>query len=213
MVEFIIFILAVFVAFFIPGNLLLLPLKRTNFENIVLGTVLGIVLWSIQGYIFGFVGIRWMSYGYLTVVLILWIYYYRKIFFKSLNFKIPQKIDYLSIFIIILGTFLNLSAVWYLGIKQSDGLFFCCRGVPDAIYHLSLTSQLINNFPPYEPGMSGVLLKNYHFLSNLVVADLSRVFGLDFVKVQFQFMSILLALLLGASAFILANILKLRITF
>src|SRR4030042_6029488 len=210
--QFIIFILAVILAFFIPGRLALLPLKRSFFEQIVIGSSIGIVLWALQGYIFGLLGIRWASFFYLAFCFILWIYLYKKYFIK-LRIHFPNQIDILSFLIIIGGSILSLSAVWFMGVRQSNGLFFCCRGVPDAIYHLSLTNQLINNFPPYEPGMSGVLVKNYHYLSNLAVADLSRVFKLDFVRVQFQFMSLFLTLLLGASAFVLANILKLSVSF
>lgn len=213
MLEIFLFFIASFLAFFVPGSLALYPLKRPIFENLVLGTILGIALWSIQGYIFGYLGIRWMSYGYLASALTAWVYLHKNLInFKS-KIHTPKKIDSLSILIVILGTILNLSAVWFIGVKQNDGLFFCCRGVPDAIYHLSLTHQIIKDFPPTEPGMHEVLVKNYHFLSNLVVADLSRIFNLDFIKVQFQYMSVLLALLLGTSAFVISNILKLGKSF
>lgn len=213
MFEFFVFLVAASLAFFIPGSLALYPLRRSFAENLVLGTIIGIVLWSIQGYVFGSLGVRWMSSGYLAITLILWIYFYRNFFNFKNKISFPKRIDFLSLSIITLGTILNLSAVWFIGVKQADGLFFCCRGVPDAIYHLSLTNQIVNTFPPTEPGMDGVLVKNYHFLSNLVVADISRVFKLDFIRVQFQFMSVLLALLLGSSAFVLSNILKLGKSF
>jgi len=208
MFPLLIFLIVSLFAFFIPGNNLLSPLKRPILEKLVLGTALGMVLWVVQSYVFGFLGMRWFSFVYILVNVVVFLYLRRK------DFKIPRfgkaNIDYISLLIIIFGTVLNLSAVWFIGVKTADGLYFCCRGVPDAIYHLSLTNELIKNFPPYEPGMSGVIVKNYHYLSNLLSADLARIFNLDFIKVQFEYMSLLSALLLGGSALVLGGILKLN---
>jgi len=131
---------------------------------------------------------------------------------KNLKLAKPvfPKLDKASILIIVVGTLMNLSAVWFIGVKTADGLYFCCRGVPDAIYHLSLTNEIVKNFPPYEPGMAGVHVKNYHYFSNLLSADMARIFNLDFIKTQFEFMSLLTALLLGGSAYILGGLLKLN---
>lgn len=208
MLPFLIFLTAAVFAFLIPGINFLLPLKRPAAEKLVLGTGLGIVLWVIQSYVFGLLGIRWFSYIYIFGNAIVFLFVAKK------NFKIPKiadfNIDYISLLIIVLGTILNLSAVWFIGVRTLDGLYFCCRGVPDAIYHLSLTNELIKNFPPFEPGMVGVHVKNYHYLSNLLSADLARIFNLDFIKTQFQYMSLLSALLLGGSGLVLGGILKLN---
>jgi len=48
------FILAVFIALYIPGHLALHKIKLTLFQNIVISTILGMVLWGWQGFIFGF---------------------------------------------------------------------------------------------------------------------------------------------------------------
>ncbi len=205
--QFFVFLIAAILAFVIPGVNLLRPLRRPCFETIVLGTTVGIALWAIQGYIFGFLHVRWLSYIYLIVNFLIFAVIFRKQF-KLNKLKLFNRIDLLSTLIVIVGSILNLSAVWFMGTQTSSGLYFCCRGVPDAIYHLSLTNELIKNFPPYEPGMSGVLVKNYHYLSNLVAADIARIFNLDFIRVQFQYLNLLIALLLGCSAFVLGRILK-----
>lgn len=210
--QFITFLAAALFAFVIPGVNLLKPLKRPIFETIVLGTIVGIAFWAIQAYVFGFLGIRWFSYIYLIVNLLIFLFLYRK-FFKLTKYKIPKRIDLLSILIVIFGALLNLSAVWFMGTRDSSGLYFCCRGVPDAIYHLSLTNELTRSFPPYEPGMTGIAVKNYHYLSNLVAADVARVFDLDFIKVQFQYLNLLIALLLGCMAFVVARVLTLGKVF
>ncbi len=201
-------------AFIIPGTLLLYPLKLKPFETLTLGSGLGIALWAIQGFIFGFLNLRFLTFAYILTVAIIWGYLIVKK--RSRLGKYVRSffaIDILSFFLIVIGAVLALSAVWFMGVKSQDGLFFCCRGVPDAIYHLSLTKELINNFPPHEPGMSGVFVKNYHYLSNLVVADITRVFKLDFMEVQFRYINLFLVLIFGASAFVFSNILGLKKSF
>lgn len=208
MLPFFIFLIAAVFAFLIPGNNLLSPLKRPLLEKIILGGAVGLVLWVVQSYIFGFLGMRSLSYLYLLVNLVIFFYLFRK------RFKLAKPafggIDRVSVLIMIVGIILNLSAVWFVGVKTADGLFFCCRGVPDTIYHLSLTSELVKSFPPQEPGMAGVGVKNYHYLSNLLSADISRIFRLNFISVQFQYMSLLTAFILGGSVLVLGTILKLN---
>lgn len=114
-----------------------------------------------------------------------------------------------TLLIIVFGVLLQLSAVWFLGSNRDGGLFFCCRGVPDDIYHLALTNQLINHFPPQEPGMTGIFVRNYHYLASLVMADLIRVFHLPLISTVYQYFPLLLSLLLGLTTITIAQLLNL----
>ncbi len=209
-----IFPIVFFLTFIIPGSILIYPLRLEAFETVTLGSGLGVALWAMQGFVFGLLGLRQLTYLYLLTFLVIWIYI---VFKKKRKLKSYLKslvcLDLFSYILIVLGSILALGAVWFMGVKVQDGLFFCCRGVPDAIYHLSLTNELINHFPPNEPGMSGVLVKNYHYFSNLVVADISRIYRLDYVEVQFRYMNLFLAIVLGLSAFVFAKLLGLKKTF
>ncbi|MBI3342008.1 hypothetical protein HY024_02700 [Candidatus Curtissbacteria bacterium] len=199
------FILIACFAFLAPGlNFLYFIHDLKPQEKVVLGSTLGIVAWAVQAYIFGLMGMPFLAYIYIAVNIALFVFLYKP---RTIRFHL--RLDPLIVLIITVGVVLNLSAVWFIGVRESGGLYFCCRGVPDAIYHLSLTNELTQNFPPFEPGMSGVLVKNYHYLSNLVSANISKLFNLDFVKVQFQYMSLIVTVLLGSTAFVLANIIGL----
>lgn len=199
-----IFFVAVFLAFFIPGDFLIRNLKLSTLPRFVIALAVGMSLWAYQGLIFGYLSIRWASYLYLLFLACAWF----RLNFKQLkiNFSIFKHLSYPMLLTILTGTILNMSAVAFMGVKTQNGLFFCCRGVPDAIYQLSLTNQLIKNFPPFEPGAQGVYVRNYHYLSNLVVADIARVFQIPLIQLQFRYMSLLLAVLLGLSAFSLAKV-------
>ena len=208
----IVFVFAWALAFFIPGDNLLKPLKLTLFARLILGTILGISIWALTGYFFGWIGARWLSYFYLVGNFLIWSKLNLSFKFKLPSFK-SKDVDWTIPLIIIGGSIFNLTAVWFMVTNLSEGIYFCCRGITDAIYHLALTNQIVKNFPPFEPGASDVLVKNYHFLSDLVVADLTRVFKIDIATLHFRYMSLLLALLLGSSTFILGQILKLKTLF
>lgn len=206
-----IFFPAYFAAVFVPGDFLLGYLKRPFLQRLVMASAAGFSLWAIAGFIFGYLQARWLTYIYVAVFLVLWFRSNYKSF-KKFRFLLP-KIDWLSTAIVVVGVVSNLSAVWFMGVKTAQGVYFCCRGIPDAIFHLSLTDQLIKNFPPFEGGMAGVPVINYHFFSNLVAAEFSRVFKIPFIPLQFQFLSLVLAVMLGLGAFSLAQILNLKKSF
>jgi len=208
----IVFVFAWILAFFIPGDNLLRPLKLTVFERLILGTILGISIWALGGYFFGWIGARWLTYFYLVGNFLFWskLNLSFKLKLPSFEFK---KFDWTIPLIITGGSIFNLTAVWFIATNLAGGAYFCCRGTPDAIYHLALTNQIVKNFPPFEPGASDVLVKNYHFLSDLAVADLTRVFKIDIATLHYRYMSLLLALLLGSSSFVLCQILKLKMLF
>ena len=73
MADFIKFGLAVILAFYIPGNLLIKKLRLPLLSTVVLSICLGIVLWPWQGDIFGNLNFRSGTYVYLILTLVLWL--------------------------------------------------------------------------------------------------------------------------------------------
>lgn len=67
------FLLAVFLAIFVPGDLVIKPLGLPSFQRAVLALGMGLVMWALQGFILGFLGMRILTYGYLIICLILWL--------------------------------------------------------------------------------------------------------------------------------------------
>lgn len=190
----VVFLIATFLAFFIPGDLVVERLNLKFLPRLALSFILGIGFWATQGLIFGYLNLRSLSYIYVTVAGLLWLK--NHVSFPQLKFK-P---DWLAFGIIALGGLMQLSSIWLMGVRQGSDLLFCCRSVPDAIYHLSLTGELVRRFPPFEPGSTGIAVQNYHYLANLVMADLIRVFRLPLISVVYHYTPILLIILLGLSA-------------
>lgn len=198
---FVLFVGAITVAFFIPGDVLVARFKFTLVQRVVTALVVGMALWGIQGYIFGFLGIRMMTYGYLLIFLV---YYCTKIF-RVYPWNKKMRPDWLVIGIIGLGALTQVVSIFFNGLFTINGLYFCC-GVPDNLYHIALTNELIKNVPPFEPGMSGVVVQNYHFVSNLIFADLIRIFHLPLIFTLYQYSVILFSILIGLSALVFLQI-------
>jgi len=83
-----------------------------------------------------------------------------------------------------------------------------CLILPN-LFDLSLITALIKHFPPFEPGMFGVAVHNYHYWSNLVVAELIMVFGLPLMATDYQYLTIVISLWLGLTAIVFTKLVKL----
>ncbi len=204
------FWLTVFIAFYIPGIFFIKRFNLTTFQNFVLGTIVGMVFWGVQGFIFGYLNLRLLSYIYLLFFLLAW--------FRTKP-KLPKihiarkKFDLLLIIIITVGVFIQLTSVWFTGVMTKNGLYFCCGSQMDNILQISITDQIVKNFPPLEPGMYPVVMQNYHYWDSLVMGELIRVFKLPLIATDYQYMTILLSLFLGLSAIVFSQVLRLKKTF
>ena len=204
------FLFAIFVAFIIPGSLALHKTRLSIFQRIILSTGVGMVFWGLQGFLFGFAHARFLTYIYLIVTAILWIKLRWGKKFPRLQKPKFERMDFLLALILISGVIVQLTSVWFIGTPVQKGLFFCCGNTRDNIYHIALTNQLVKSMPPQEPGMFGVVVHNYHYLGNLVVAELIRIFHLPLIQTQFQFSNLLISILLGLSALVFSQVLSLK---
>lgn len=194
------FIAAVFLAFYIPGRVLLGEQKNLSKIGLfAVSIILGIVLWGWQGYLFGFLQMRWLSYVYLLVFLAIFLKR------KYVSFEIPKiklkNIDWLTFSLVFVGILGQTLQFIRNGQLTSAGLFLSNYNFIDHEWHVTLVSELVKRFPPFEPGMYGVLLTNYHFWFNLVTADLVRVFNLPLFQTQFIGMYVLAPILLSLIAY------------
>lgn len=207
------FTLVTIVAFFIPGNLLVSRLKLPLIVNITSSFILGICLWATQAFILGYLNLRDLTYFYVIVTFVTWVI----INFKKVNFKFRHKIkldnkDLIIFLILILGISLQVLSTIGNAIPFKDGLFFCC-GAGDTIYYGALVKELINSFPPNEAAIFDSPLKNYHYLSNLITADLVRIFKLSFIPTTFNFIPVFFSILFGLVGFSLGKTLNLGKNF
>jgi hypothetical protein len=212
--NFFYFYIAVFIANFIPGDVVLKKIKLSIFQRLVLGISIGMVLWAWQGILFGYLNLRWLSYIYLLVFIFIWLKYSLKKTLQEIRvYKKKIKVDSLLILLIVLGVLIQISVVWTNGIYTKNGLFFCCGNTFDNLLQISITDQIVKQIPPFEPGMYGTYIHNYHYWGNLVLAELIRIFKLPLIATQFQYATILISLLLGLNGVVVGQLLGLRRSF
>lgn len=208
--QFFYFLFVLSLAFFIPGNLFIQKLNLKFPHTIIVSFVFGMVLWGWQGFIFGFLNVRFLSIVYILFCLFLWL---RLRLYQTLlkEIHLPHfiKAEKEAVFLIILGVIVQTLPVWFMGIGTAKGLLFCCGAIEDFIYHMRLTDQVIQHIPPFEPDMYGKIVTNYHYLGNIVVGELVRVFHLPFFYTQFQFIGLFLSLFLGLLVWVFSSMLRL----
>lgn len=193
------FLFCSFLAFYIPGNVFLYKQKLDKISTFVISVGAGMSLLGIQAMIFGYLHIRWMTYIYLTVMILLWIIQRRKIFsiVSRVRFGFSFKKYSLTLFLLGVGCFMQLATVWFTGIPTPKGDYYCCGDARDNILHIVLAKATTIAIPPIEPGMSGLVLKNYHYISSVIVGEMVRIFNLPVVATDYQFMTVFISILLG----------------
>src|SRR3989337_2183414 len=131
--SFFYFIFAIFIAFFIPGDVFLSKLSLPKYHRVVLGIVVGMVFWSLQGFIFGYLGNRSLTYFYLLTTLATWIFINREKIgeLKAISFSKSFKFDIFVAIIIALGMFVQLSPVVGFGLQYANGVYLCCGNRED----------------------------------------------------------------------------------
>lgn len=207
--QFLYFWIIVFISFFIPGSILIRKVKLPFFEHAVLSTVTGMVLWGWQGFIFGYLNLRFLTYIYLALCFLVFLYTNRSANPRLLVSGFRKiKIDLLLIFILVIGVIAQVAHLWYSGGLFSQGMYFCCGAVGDNLYQLELSYQALYRIPIFEPNLYGIILKNYHYWGNIVIGELSRVFKINLLHLQFQYISVFLSVFLGLSALVIARIIN-----
>ncbi len=209
---FLYFWIAVFFSVYIPGSLVIKKLRLPRFENITLSLVSGMIMLSWQGMIFGYLHIRWLTYVYITLASIIGFWLFIK---EKHKFNIPkiQRSTVLLIFLLSLGVLAQLTVTWFAGTQFKDGIYYCCGDTRDNILHIAYVNQIVHNFPPIEPGLQGVTVKNYHYWGHIAVAELVRVFNLPLVSTTMQFVPLLLTVLYGCLGITFGRLLKLKQSF
>ncbi len=180
--------------FFVPGFVLSRRVTKnlSSLEQVVLSLSLGVVLWGIQGYVFGYLHIRQASFVY--VIASIYLAFVNRVKIIQLGkefFKTVRRFDRILQVILVIGISMQVLQMIGTGLMLSDGMPFFRVHARDGIFHLGLIASISRQFPPVEPGASAVPVVNYHYWSDLVLAETSRVFGIPIHSLFFQFTPLL----------------------
>lgn len=205
----IIFFVACFFSLYIPGNVVLHTFfreKRTDISQIALSFVLGIVLWMVQGYIFGYLGLRWLTIPYLVIFFLFFVLQKKTIHLRNVKKHIKDNV--LLTLLIVLGSFTQWYGLMTSGMRYSDGIRYYLLNAYDGIMHLGFIASMVKTFPPVEPGAFDLPLTNYHYWSDLFFAEFNRVWGIPISHMYFQYFPFAFAVLTGILVLMLLSVWK-----
>lgn len=197
-----------FVTYWIPGWLALRWTKASTTYQTLLALPLGIALWGWQGWIFGWLHITWGAFTYLGLsnTVFLWTLIRTPIIFSEIGKAIRGLWkDKISIFILLLGVASQSLVLWNVLQPTNNTWVSCCGDTNDNIWYASITKSIIENFPPQYPGITGQIIHNYHYWSNLVIANIVQVFHIDQIMFQFRYSGLMLSLFLGITLIALST--------
>ncbi len=193
---FLLFLIAIFFSWFVPGWIALSVVKiKSASLRFLLALPTGLALWGIQGYAFGYAHARFLTLLYIVIfALLFWREQKSEKWedFKTIWAEFKKQPLWL-IGLVVISSFLQIFAHVGSGLLSPEGLPFYFVNSVDGVMHLSYIQELVNTFPPQEPGAIGLPLVNYHYWSDLVQAELIRVWHLPTIHVFFQYAPILIS--------------------
>jgi len=189
------FVIAITASYYLPGSNLLRRFKLAPTLHYLLSFVLGLALWGGQAYLFGYLGWRWLTYAYLILNWSWWgrSWSLEKDRLTQARLELSQ-ISRWPLVALFGGSFIQLLQVITTGLKYDGAIGFFRINAYDGVLHLAFIQALLKQVPAEQPGAVGLSLSNYHYWSDLVVADLVRIWHLPIIHTFFQFMPIVLAL-------------------
>ncbi|PJE63790.1 hypothetical protein COU89_01425 [Candidatus Roizmanbacteria bacterium CG10_big_fil_rev_8_21_14_0_10_45_7] len=193
--------LVVVVSCFIPGWLVLQKAKIDSALTRSLGAWgVGIALWAGQGFIFGYLHLRWLSYAYLGAAIVLAILN-RSEFFKTTHAALAElgKLPKVVLAAIAGSVFFQIYGHIGSGLLTEKGIGYYFVNSADGMLHLGYIQSMIGTFPPIEPGLAGTQLVNYHYWGDLFMAELARVWLLPVNHLFFHYLPPILLILITLS--------------
>lgn len=192
--ETLLFLLAVFSCFYLPGKFLTTKLKlKLDFqEDIFFVPTIGILFFTLVSYVLAWLHAWYLIIPFLMIIDIAALKNKKKLP-KRLVEKHYRPLLIVLIFSIIFSLSIVLAGVW--------GNSIAFRR--DDLWHLALINELKAHFPPDNPGFAGVPLRGYHYFYNFLLAKISQIFSLSPLSLYFHFFPLFIAFLWGIGVYAL----------
>lgn len=76
----------------------------------------------------------------------------------------------------------------------------------DSMWNIAIVSELTHSYLPQHPGMSGLLLKNNHFLYHILIATSFQITKINILYLYYRYWPVVVSLLFGISVYSVAGI-------
>lgn len=177
----------------------------TNIHKFLLSWTLGIATLGITTYAAGLlVGpVALVGAGWVTVVCaVIMRQQWWELFKNTIKHVQKNKVYVAFLFIssvILAGT---LMGSW---LPFSDGIHIQDGQQQDSLWHIALTRQLLISIPPVHPSSFELIVSNYHYFYNILIAVFAQAFGLKISTLYYQVFPLIVCLLLGSTVGVAAG--------
>lgn len=197
-----IFFAVVILFFTLPGVFLILKAKLdlTFWERVFIGSIVGLVLFTLTSYIFIVLNLFYLS---LIPFLIIDFFVLRKFkkAVKGYHFKFNSQII-LLILVFLVGIIGQLLVISPSGRLVNGNLIFWSSHGHDASWHIALMEDFPKGWPLQNPAFAGNRLVNYHYFSDIAPSVFEHYFALSPWDLYFRFFPFFYSLELGVVAFL-----------
>ncbi len=189
-------------AFLVPGLILTRNINKSSFQKFFLASIIGLVFLTLIFYLVSILKMKPLLYVYIFVNVVLFLK------LKLFNLKSTLKdLQSIGLFwgVIIAGTIFQTIPTFKSGLEFPYGLGFWGPNTHDGVWHISLINQLVKQVPPENPIYSGLILKNYHYFYDLLIAGANYLTAISIPDLLFRYFPVLFSLSLGIGSFYLVQ--------
>lgn len=199
------FLAFIVLAVILPGIILTRKFieKKALFLQLFISSATGLVMVTLLFYLTSLVNFKPLVFAYILINLIILI---RLKYYKILTGfpKIKKDFNLVLFLIILSGTVFQIIPTFKSGLNFEYGTGFWGPNTHDGIWHMALINQLVKSVPPENPIFSGVILKNYHYFYDLLVAATNYLSKVSITDLIFRFYPVMFSLMLGIGSYYLA---------
>lgn len=156
--------------------------------------ILGLVSFTILGFIFAQQNLRILQWITMGMGLLGSLLLHRHA--SKTRQKLSQA-EKITLGIIGIGSILQLIAIAGSGLRFGDQIRFYFTNAQDGMMHLAFARSLVTVFPPVRPELLNLPLTNYHYFTDLLLAEQARLLGIPIAHAFFQYWPLVLTLLAG----------------
>ncbi len=177
--------------------------KLNFWEKIILGSVVGLVFFSLVSYLFSVIKLHFLL---LPLILIFSFLEIKKLpnLFKKYTRPSGKRLS-LILLVFIIGITGQLLIIAPSGINLNGDLVFWSSHGHDGLWHISLMQEYQKGYPLQNPVFAGTRLVNYHFFSDIAPSDFNLFFKFSLFDLYFRFFPLLFSILLGGLAYLLGK--------
>ncbi len=202
------FLLFITFGMVIPGIVftrLAINQKLGSLNRLFLSAVSGLVVFTLIFYLLAEFKLTVLIYVYLILSLLIFLWFYVKDTLSMALPKIKSIYDLGLVIIVTLGTIFQVLPTFQSGLRFGYGMGLWGPNTHDGMWHLALINQLLKQVPPQNPIFARTILKNYHYLYDLLVAATVSISKVPATDLVFRFYPILFSLLLGIGSYYLIS--------